>query len=225
MGNPRGVLAVAGLLVLMVFSTPLQAHEQQTLTVIMNDEGVVSGNITDPAFVQGNAVWFRMFDDTNNTTMTVRLDIDQDGVFNASNDFDSGELVRECELDENGSLVDDSCAVSSLYAFDFNTTVGTYQFWVHRNHNGTETVWNHSIMVHKDVHEEDGPSAGDCFGVGCLDENTTDDQSVPTTSEERDRSAVILLTVISMVGMIALTLSIAKEQREKKDEKAYLEEE
>ncbi|RJV00189.1 MAG: hypothetical protein DWC10_00650 [Candidatus Poseidoniales archaeon] len=223
MGNSRGVLAVAALLVLMVFSTPLQAHEQQTLTVIMNDEGVVSGNITDPAFVQGNAIWFRMFDDTNNTTMTVRLDIDRDGVFNASNDFDSGELVRECELDENGSLVDDSCAVSSLYAFDFNATVGSYQFWVHRNHNGTETVWNHSIMVHKDVHEEDGPSPGDCFGIGCIDENTADEEVVATT--ESDNSTVVLLAVISLVGMVALTLSIAKEQRERTEEKAYLEEE
>ena len=217
------MLAVAALLVLMVFSTPLQAHEQQTLTVIMNDEGVVSGNITDPAFVQGNAIWFRMFDDTNNTTMTVRLDIDRDGVFNASNDFDSGELVRECELDENGSLVDDSCAVSSLYAFDFNATVGSYQFWVHRNHNGTETVWNHSIMVHKDVHEEDGPSPGDCFGIGCIDENTADEEVVATT--ESDNSTVVLLAVISLVGMVALTLSIAKEQRERTEEKAYLEEE
>ena len=223
MGNSRGVLAVAALLVLMVFSTPLQAHEQQTLTVIMNDEGVVSGNITDPAFVQGNAIWFRMFDDTNNTTMTVRLDIDRDGVFNASNDFDSGELVRECELDENGSLVDDSCAVSSLYAFDFNATVGSYQFWVHRNHNGTETVWNHSIMVHKDVHEEDGPSPGDCFGIGCIDENTTEEEVVATT--ESDNSTVVLLAAISLVGMVALTLSIAKEQRERTEEKVYLEEE
>jgi len=217
------VLAVAALLVLMVFSTPLQAHEQQTLTVIMNDEGVVSGNITDPAFVQGNAIWFRMFDDTNNTTMTVRLDIDRDGVFNASNDFDSGELVRECELDENGSLVDDSCAVSSLYAFDFNATVGSYRFWVHRNHNGTETVWNHSIMVHKDVHEEDGPSPGDCFGIGCIDENTADEEVVATT--ESDNSTVVLLAVISLVGMVALTFSIAKEQRERTEEKTYLEEE
>ena len=217
------MLAVAGLLVLMAFSTPLQAHEQQTLTVIMNDEGVVSGNITDPAFVQGHAVWFRMFDDTNNTTMTVRLDIDQDGVFNASNDFDSGELVRECELDENGSLVDDSCAVSSLYAFDFNTTVGTYKFWVHRNHNGTKTVWNHSIMVHKDVHEEDGPSPGDCFGIGCIDENTAEEEVV--TTADNDSPTVVLLAIVSLVGMIALTLSIAKEQRKKTDKKAYLEEE
>ena len=223
MRKRRGVLAVAGLLVLMIFSTPLQAHEQQTLTVIMNEEGVVSGNVTDPAFVQGNAIWFRMFDDTNNTTMTVRLDIDQDGVFNASNDFDSGELVRECELDENGSLVDDSCAVSSLYAFDFNATVGSYRFWVHRNHNGTETVWNHSIMVHKDVHEEDGPSPGDCFGIGCIDENTADEEVVATT--ESDNSTVVLLAVISLVGMVALTLSIAKEQRERMEEKTYLEEE
>jgi len=146
-------------------SPAVQAHEQKTLAVILLDDGIPSGNITDPTFVQGNAVWFRMEDSTNNTSMVVQLDLDQDGVFNASNDFESGALVNACELDENGTLVDESCAVSATYAFPANASTGTYTFWIHRTHNESEERWEYHIVVHEDVHVEegDGPSPGDCL--------------------------------------------------------------
>ena len=214
---------MAGFILVVLLSPAAQAHEQKTLTVILTENGVVSGNITDPSFVQGNAVWFQMHDDTNNTTMSVQLDVNRDGVFNASDDFDSGTLVDECELDENGSLVDESCIVSATYAFDQNATVNTYTFWVIRTHNGTETMWNHSIVVHKDVHEEEGPSPGDCFGIGCPTDDANDDNAAVV--EESESPAVVVLALISLVGMIALTLSILKEQKEKSTEKTYLEEE
>ena len=223
MGNKRVELAVVGLLVLVLLAPASQAHEQKTLSVILTEDGVVSGNITDPSFLQGNAVWFQMHDDTNNTTMTVRLDVNLDGVFNATDDFDSGEMVDECELDENGSLVDESCIVSAIYAFDMNATVDTYAFWVIRTHNGTETMWNHSIIVHKDVHEEDGPSPGDCFGIGCPTDEVEDESS--EIVDDGQRSAVVLLALASLVGMIALTLSIIKEQNEDATQKVYPEEE
>ena len=223
MGNKRVGLAVVGLLVLVLLAPASQAHEQKTLSVILTEDGVVSGNITDPSFLQGNAVWFQMHDDTNNTTMTVRLDVNLDGVFNATDDFDSGEMVDECELDENGSLVDESCIVSAIYAFDMNATVDTYAFWVIRTHNGTETMWNHSIIVHKDVHEEDGPSPGDCFGIGCPTDEVEDESS--EIVEDGQRSAMVLLALASLVGMIALTLSILKEQNEGSTQKVYPEEE
>jgi hypothetical protein len=198
------------------------AHEQKTLTVILTDEGVVAGNVTDLAFVQGNSVWFRMEDSTNNTTMVVQIDTNLDGVFNASDDFDSGELVNACELDENGSLVDETCAVSATHQFMQNATVGTYLFWVHRNHNGSQTVWNHSITVNKDVHEEDGPSPGDCFGVGC---DVDDEQDASAGENSSDVSLIPVLAVTSLVGMVALALSIRKERIEQQGAKAYLEEE
>lgn len=223
MGSQRVGLAVTGLLFLVLLAPASQAHEQKTLSVILTEDGVVSGNITDPSFLQGNAVWFQMHDDTNNTTMTVRLDVNLDGVFNATDDFDSGEMVDECELDENGSLVDESCIVSSTYAFDLNATVDTYTFWVIRTHNGTETMWNHSIIVHKDVHEEDGPSPGDCFGIGCPTDEVEDESL--GVGEDGQRSAVLLLALASLVGMIALTLSILKEQNEGATQKVYPEEE
>ena len=219
-------MVLTGLLVMVSLFAPASlGHTQQTLTVILTDEGVVAGNITDPAFVQGNIAWFRMEDSTDNTSMVVRVDVNMDGVFNASNDFESPTLTNTCELDENGSLVDETCAVSSKYAFDMNASVGTYQFWVHRTHNGTETIWNHSIMVHKDVHEEDGPSPGDCFGIGC---ESDDDQAGGVTgsaSSNTDQSMIIVLGVVSLVGMLALTMSIRQEriEAEAHTEKSYLE--
>ena len=219
-------MVLTGLLVMVSLFAPASlGHTQQTLTVILTDEGVVAGNITDPAFVQGNIAWFRMEDSTDNTSMVVRVDVDMDGVFNASNDFESPTLTNTCELDENGSLVDETCAVSSKYAFDMNASVGTYQFWVHRTHNGTETVWNHSIMVHKDVHEEDGPSPGDCFGIGCETDEGQAGGGTGTANSTTDQSMVIVLGVVSLVGMLALTMSIRQERIEADahSEKSYLE--
>ena len=219
-------LVLAGLLVVVSLFAPASlGHTQQTLTVILTDEGVVAGNITDPAFVQGNIAWFRMEDSTDNTSMVVRVDVDMDGVFNASNDFESPMLTNTCELDENGSLVEETCAVSSKYAFDMNASVGTYQFWVHRTHNGTETVWNHSIMVHKDVHEEDGPSPGDCFGIGCESNEGQAGSANENASSTTDQSMVIVLGIVSLVGMLALTMSIRQERMEAEThtEKSYLE--
>jgi hypothetical protein len=200
---------IGSLLLATLLAPTVGAHEQKTLTVILTDEGVVAGNVTDLAFVQGNSVWFRMEDTTNNTSMVVQIDMNFDGVFNASDDFDSGELVNACELDENGSLVE-------------NATVGTYLFWVHRNNNGSQTVWNHSIAVNKDVHEEDGPSAGDCFGVGC---DVDDEQQASEGENTSDASLIPILAIISLVGMVALALSIRKERIEQQGAKAYLEEE
>ena len=207
------VAMIGSLLLATLLSPTVVAHEQKTLTVILTDDGVVAGNVTDLAFVQGNSVWFRMEDSTNNTTMVVQIDTNLDGVFNASDDFDSGELVNACELDENGSLMDETCAVSATHQFMQNATVGTYLFWVHRNHNGSQTVWNHSITVNKDVHEEDGPSAGDCFGVGC---DVDDDEQVNEVeaSSTPYSPMILVLAAISLIGMVALTISIATERKE-----------
>jgi hypothetical protein len=212
-----GLLAMASLLVPASF-----AHTQQTLTVILTDKGVVAGNITDPAFVQGNIAWFRMEDSTANTSMVIRVDVDMNGVFNASEDFESPTLTHTCELDENGSLIDETCAVSTKYAFDLNATVGTYNFWVHRTHDGNETVWNHTIMVHKDVHQEDGPSPGDCFGIGCEgdEQNLSENEGGTATTDE---SVIFVLGIVSLVGMLALTLSIRKERLERLERKSTLE--
>ena len=100
--------------------------------------------------------------------------------------------------------------------------VGEYLFWIVRNHNGTEEVWNNSILLHKDVHEEEGPTPGDCFGLGCEDDGAT---NITTgDSQASDGDPIVLLAIIAFVGMIALSLSILKERREENQEDVLLEE-
>ena len=113
-------LVLTGLLVMVsLFAPASMGHTQQTLTVILTDEGVIAGNITDPAFVQGNIAWFRMEDSTNNTSMVVRVDVDMDGdvdgddlntlgadaVFGVlANHFVLGSMVLSSELTDGQAI-------------------------------------------------------------------------------------------------------------------------
>jgi hypothetical protein len=76
--------------------------------------------------------------------------------------------------------------------------------------------------LHKDVHEEDGPAPGDCFGLGCEDDGATNTTMDDSQASEGD--PVVLLAIIAFVGMIALSLSILKERREEDQDNALLEE-
>ena len=215
MGWRGAWVAVLVLLAALGSASTAVAHEQKTMTVILLSNGVASGNISDPSFVQGNALWFKMEDNTNNTTMVVRLDVDRDGEFNASTDFESPTLTDSCTLDDNGSLVDETCAVSTTYVFNGSDPVGEYVFWIHRTSEGIETVWQHTVMLHEDVHVEDteGPTPGDCFGLGCEEED--DDSNTASQEVDSDEGGVmLLLALLALVGMVAMTLSIRKEHND-----------
>ena len=93
-----------------------------------------------------------------------------------------------------------------------HATVGTYAFWVHRTSNETETVWNHTVAVHKDVHEEEGPTPGDCFGAGCPDDQSEVTTETSTIANIED-SLLTVLMVVSLVG-IAFVLAIPKKEEE-----------
>ena len=81
------------------------------------------------------------------------------------------------------------------------------------------------------MHEEEGPSPGDCFGIGCEDEETTSATESGTESwtewweddvlwKDMDRMMTMLL-VISLIGMVALTRSIMNEKKDEEPPKEY----
>ena len=219
----RGV--IVALAVMMLMLPAVQAHEQKTMTVILVEDGSVNGNITDAAFVQGNALWFRMEDSSANASLVVRLDVTMDGEYNESEDFTSPVLHNTCELDENGSKLDEDCFTSTTYAFGANATVGNYTYWVVQHQNGTNSTRTYTIAVHEDVHVEEGPTAGDCFGVGCA-ETTPEDEGSSAQSTSAVQSIQVLMALLALVGMVGLSLSIINERRDAANEpKTYLEEE
>ena len=172
MGESRCIAILAVFLTMVLLSPSVYAHEQEILNVILVEEEARPGNVSDSAFVEGNGIVFRMRDNTENASMQIRIDLNQDGVFNGSEDNVSVWLTRSCSLDENGSLIDKNCAVSHQIIFG-NTSQGVYDYQIKRMiENSTSEVWNYSIQVWPDIHEEPGqPTVGDCFGAGCDEEH------------------------------------------------------
>tara|TARA_B110000879_G_C10929488_1_gene415345 strand:- start:140 stop:763 length:624 start_codon:yes stop_codon:yes gene_type:complete len=195
------------------------AHEQETLNVILVDDEVRPGNVTDTAFVEGNGIVFRMRDSTENASMQIRIDLNQDGLFGGDGDNMSVWLTRSCTLDENGTLEDESCAVSHALVFG-NASAGTYAYQVERVvNNSTTDVWNHSVIVHQDIHEEPGqPSIGDCFGAGCDEEISPDEEEKSSTTTE---NALYVVMVFASLGIFMLILSIRNERINKDDFESF----
>tara|TARA_B110000305_G_scaffold231130_1_gene284200 strand:- start:10640 stop:11368 length:729 start_codon:yes stop_codon:yes gene_type:complete len=187
------------------------AHEQETYNVIVVADGPMPANITDSDFVQGNAVVFRMKDTTENASIRISIDVDQDGVYENTTNATSVWLVASCELAENGTLVDENCAVSHGYEFAFDAPPGTYTYRLERAiNNSVVTDKEYSITLWKDVHEEPGvPNMGECFGIGC-DEEVIEAASDETTREE----ALLVVAAVAAIGTFGLALSIFREPKQ-----------
>ncbi len=211
MGRSRGMKVLVVFFTLFFLMPSASAHEQETLNVILIDDEVRPGNVTDTAFVEGNGIVFRMRDSTENASMQIRIDLNQDGVFGGDGDNMSVWLTRSCTLDENGTLVDESCAVSHALVFG-NSSAGTYAYQVERVvNNSTTDVWNHSVIVHRDIHEEPGqPSIGDCFGAGCDEVISIDEELEQSLSSTE--VALYAVMVFAALGIFMLVLSIRNER-------------
>ena len=197
MGRSRGLKVLVVFFTLFFLMPPASAHEQETLNVILVDDEVRPGNVTDTAFVEGNGIVFRMRDSTENASMQIRIDLNQDGFFGGDGDNMSVWLTRSCTLDENGTLVDESCAVSHALVFG-NSSAGTYAYQVERVvNNSTTDVWNHSVI-------------GDCFGAGC-DEAVSDDEQVEQSLITTENTLYAVM-VFAALGIFMLALSIRNER-------------
>ena len=214
MGRRGRPVTLAVFLAVILLSPSVYAHEQEILNVILVEDEARPGNVSDSAFVEGNGLVFRMRDNTANASMQIRIDLDQDGLFNGSEDNVSVWLTRSCSLDENGSLVDENCAVSHQIIFG-NTSQGVYDYQIERMiENSTSEVWNYSIQVWPDIHEEPGqPSIGDCFGANCEEEGDTD--AAADDSSLSLESMLYVTMALATLGIILLVMSIRKERLER----------
>ncbi len=214
MGRRGQPVTLAVFLAVILLSPSVYAHEQEILNVILVEDEARPGNVSDSAFVEGNGLVFRMRDNTANASMQIRIDLDQDGLFNGSEDNVSVWLTRSCSLDENGSLVDENCAVSHQIIFG-NTSQGVYDYQIERMvENSTSEVWNYSIRVWPDIHDEPGqPSIGDCFGANCEEESVVD--AAANDSSLSLESVLYVIMALATLGIILLVMSIRKERLER----------
>ena len=220
----RDGLRIRVLFVLMVLLSPsmaAQAHTPNVMMSILKAGGPVPQNVVETAgFVAGDGIKFKVGDSTNNSTIRVSIDIDGDGAFNESVDYFSPWMVYDCQYDENGTLLNSDCVESDVFYFNGSNDSGIYDYQVEKMVNGSHTdFWINTIFVGVDDHtESELPNVGDCFGSGCDDEIVESSES-----EDTDKKLIPILMVISVVGLIGVSISLINEKNTDDKDKVYIE--
>tara|TARA_Y100001968_G_scaffold242308_1_gene225947 strand:+ start:404 stop:1012 length:609 start_codon:yes stop_codon:yes gene_type:complete len=184
-----------------MFIQPASAHEPNTFTIIVGEDEPIPNNVTGQVLFTNDSVWFRNVDSRENITHQIRLDIDGDGMFNGTEDISSGELYSSCELDENGTKVDEECEV--IYKVLFNETTGLISGIFHYEDVRSDgVVYTGRLVVNKDVHTTNvGPDPN-------YSTENNDDESV--THSDNNRQMLIVMSMSAGIAAIAILMILSR---------------
>ena len=184
-----------------LFIPSTSAHEPNTFTMIIGEEEVIPSNVTGQVLFTNDSVWFRNVDDRENITHQIRLDIDGDGLFNGTEDISSGDLYSSCELDENGTKINQECEV--IYKVLFNESTGLISGIFHYEDVSSEgVVFTGRLVVNKDEHTTNvGPDPN-----YSTEENNDDG----VTYTDNNRQGLIVLSMSAGIAAFAILMIISR---------------
>ena len=180
-------------LVIILLATPVAAHELAVFTVIVNSEGASPANIPDESLKEGDSAWFWMKDSTENTTLVI--EIERDGAT-----LRSPVLHYECELDDNGTKVDESCNNRFDYTFNQYNSAGQWNFtFLKYVDDELSETGNGSVVIQPDLHDE---------------HNMSEQQE--SSSVEKLSNSQVAAGMLAIVSLIAMAMIATKLDRDKK---------
>ena len=180
-------------LVIILLATPVAAHELAVFTVIVNSEGANPANIPDESLKEGDSAWFWMKDSTENTTLVI--EIERDGAT-----LRSPVLHYECELDDNGTKVDESCNNRFDYTFNQYNSAGQWNFtFLKYVDDELSETGNGSVVIQPDLHDE---------------HNMSEQQE--SSSVEKLSNSQVAAGMLAIVSLIAMAMLATKLDRDKK---------
>jgi hypothetical protein len=141
---PLLLLAFASLLI-----NPAAAHDAGTFTVIVKPNEHSPGSAE---LIVNDSVFFYNVDNRTDITHRIVYDADGDGLYNGTDDWDSGNLSSECALDEDGNKTDEDCEVTFTVEFNSTEMAGIY---VYQDLLSDGTLINGTVTVQLDGHSED----------------------------------------------------------------------
>ena len=186
-------------LAIILLASPVAGHELSEYTIIVNSSGAQPSDVPNGSLKEGDTAWFWMKDSTNNTTLII--EIEKDGAT-----MRSPVLYYECELDENGTLVDEDCENRFDYTFNQYNSAGlwnlTYLKYV--NDTLTETI-NGSVHIEPDIHDQQP------------DEEK--DETVSASRFSTNQMMAMSVAGVSLIAMIAIAFTFKSKESEE-DEKS-----
>ena len=179
------------LLILPILSGVAVAHEPDTFTVIVREDR------HDPAevnLVVNDTVQYYNVDSRENITHIIGLDLNGDNDFDDEGEFSSGVLHSECDWDN-----DTDCRVAWIFVINDTALVGNYILSDLRSDGGEIEV---RLNIAADVHIENAPDIGECFG----DCGEDDEEPEMKRSSQTDVQKVMMLVGLTMFGGASVLL-------------------
>ena len=189
--------ALAFLLLASFISPVVSAHEPKEYTILLTQEGTTPQTIPDDVLVQTDFLFFMNVDDRDGVSHRIQFDADDDGQFNGSDDFSSNWLSGSCDLDGNGSKVDESCTVTEaiLLGPERGLLPGTIRLR-HQIMNGSLLYEeNLSVTFKEDMHNQPEPVA-------------SPPQISQESSEYSSRDLLVVVLFTSLMGILAISPSL-----------------
>ena len=190
-------LAFTSILLASFLSPGVYAHEPKEYTILLTQDGTTPQSIPEDVLVQTDFLFFMNVDDRQGVSHRIQFDADGDGIFNGSDDFSTNWLSGSCDLDENGSKVDESCMVTEaiLLGPENGLLPGTIQL-LHQTMNDSLLLEeNLSVTFMEDVHNNPSQEVG----LPQISQENSEDGS-------RDLLVAILFT--SLMGILAISPSL-----------------
>ena len=132
-----------------MLASPVVGHELLIYTVIVNSEGGQPSDIPNGTLKEGDSAWFWMKDNTENATLIV--EVEKDGA-----KMRSPVLQFECELDDNGTRVNEECTNRFDFVFNQHNSAGlwNFTFLTYVNDSLSKTS-NGSVYIQEDLHDQE----------------------------------------------------------------------
>lgn len=197
MGRNYLVTAVI-LLSLILVPGIAQAHSASTFNVIIKQNDLQPG--TTQIEYNDTIMWYNA-DSRENVTQRIVFDADGDGLYNGSEDWDSGEIYQECMPPSNNSS--SGCKESFTVWFNGTWGVGEYNY---QAISSDGDVQNGTITVIEHIEEVTGPAIGSSFG-------SFDNQDTSSNEDDDDdgkKQLLLLLAATSALGSIMLIVLLVK---------------
>ena len=205
--------SLLGLLLLssVVLSGSVQAHSADTFTVVIKESGLTPSS---SQIAYNDSVIWHNTDSRENITHRIVFDFDGDGLFNGTDDWDSGELVSECNSTADNSTENSSqsdCSITFLVWFNGTWGVGEYAY---QDMLSDGTVMNGTIIVTEDIHIENStaPAIGSSFGT--FEDNRGGDNVDDSNEADDVRQMLLLVGAGSGVGAAALLVLLLMRRSE-----------
>ncbi len=194
MSRNYGVVGIV-LIALVLVPGYAQAHSASTFNVIIkqNDLQPMSTQIE----YNDSIMWYSA-DSRENVTQRIVFDADGDGLYNGSEDWDSGEISRDCPPPSNNSSSD--CQESFMVWFNGTWGVGEYNY---QSISSNGDVQNGTIVVIEHVEENNEPTVNSNF-------DSFYEEDVESSDDDSMKQIFLTIGIISALGSVILIILLIR---------------